>query len=332
MADIPAATWSQTDASNTTASPEGAPEGMAPGGVNNTIRMMMGAIKRWFAWSTPATTAGTADAFTITYTVAPTALVDGMSHVVHFNAAANASATLNVNSLGAVPLHYYTGSAWAAIGAGVITANMVCTVTYNSGAGTYRIYTLPSIVGAAMLAANNAFTGNNSFAGTSDFNGAVTLDAATTITGDLTATAGTNSIKAAMHTDSTATTQSAGNNSTKLATTAYADAAAAAVAIDHAFAYCTISAGTLTVERDVNVSTVVRDSDGHYTVTMSSAMANTDYAVIATAKNADTVGSVVMFEDSAGSRSTTEFKLQAATVGGSVTDPLAFSVVVFEIA
>ncbi len=45
MSDIK--TWSTTAASNNSASPDGAPESMAPSGVNNTIRENMAQVKAW---------------------------------------------------------------------------------------------------------------------------------------------------------------------------------------------------------------------------------------------------------------------------------------------
>lgn len=41
-------TWSTTAASNNSASPDGAPEGMAPSGVNNTIRENMAQVRAWY--------------------------------------------------------------------------------------------------------------------------------------------------------------------------------------------------------------------------------------------------------------------------------------------
>jgi hypothetical protein len=139
MADVSASNWNSTDNSNTDAAPDGAPEGMAPSGVNNGLRAHQGAIKRWYKWSTPATTAGTSTAYTLTYDVAPGALVDGMTHLVQFNATNGAAATLNINSLGAKPLYTYQAAGWAAAPAGVLTANMVSRVAYDSASGTYRV-------------------------------------------------------------------------------------------------------------------------------------------------------------------------------------------------
>ena len=166
MADIPASTWSETDSSNTTASPDGAPEGMAPSGVNNTIRMVMGATKRLYSWLHPKTTAGTSTAYTLSYSVAPAALVDGMSHLVEFDQANGAGATLNVNSLGAKALHYYSAGAWRAVPASLISANQVVRVVYNSSAGSYRMMDLDNRTGAV-----EAFAGSSAPAGTLLCNG-----------------------------------------------------------------------------------------------------------------------------------------------------------------
>lgn len=184
MADVTASTWDQTDADNDTASPSGAPEGMAPSGVNDTIRAMMGAIKRAYVWSnTPTTTAGTSTAYTLSYTVAPAALVDGMLHVVAFNATCGSSPTLNVNSLGATPLHYFTGSTWAVVPSGFIVSDMICPVVYNSGAGTYRILSFPSAAGAVTATGDNTLSGDNNYTGANDFTGGTAL-VATASAGD----------------------------------------------------------------------------------------------------------------------------------------------------
>jgi hypothetical protein len=147
MGDIPASNWNSTDGSNTDAAPDGAPEGMAPSGVNNVLRAHQGAVKRWYKWSTPATTGGTSTAYTITYDVAPGALVDGMTHVVQFNAANGNATTLNINSLGATALHYFSAGSWRAVPAALWAADAVFRVAYNSGAGAYRILDLPDRTG-----------------------------------------------------------------------------------------------------------------------------------------------------------------------------------------
>jgi microcystin-dependent protein len=137
--DIGASNWSETDASNNTPAPDGAPEGMFPSGVNDTLRAVMGATKRWYDWSIPKITGGTSTAYTLAYSVAPGALLDGMVHVVQFNATNGNAATLNVNSLGAIPLHYYSAGAWRAVPAALFDTDTISRVAYNAGVGAYRL-------------------------------------------------------------------------------------------------------------------------------------------------------------------------------------------------
>ncbi len=139
MADIGASNWSETDANNSSAAPDGAPENMAAAGVNDTMRAMMGATKRFYDWSIPKATAGSSTVYTLSYSVAPGALVDGMTHFVVFHAANGAAPTLNVNGLGAVPLHIMGPTAWGAPAAGAIPVNSYALVAYSSSAGTYRL-------------------------------------------------------------------------------------------------------------------------------------------------------------------------------------------------
>lgn len=143
MSDIPNSVWDETDANNTTAAPDGAPEGMAPSGINNVLRAHQGAVKRLYNWLHPKTTAGSAAAYTLSYSVAPGALVDGMSHLVQFHAANSASATLNVNALGAFPLHILKPAGWGVLPANTVIADMICRVVYHGSSGAYRIIAGP---------------------------------------------------------------------------------------------------------------------------------------------------------------------------------------------
>jgi hypothetical protein len=136
MADIAASNWSETDASNTSAAPDGAPEGMAPSGVNNVLRAHQGAEKRfWNKINAVKTTAGTTSAYTLSYDVAPGAYYDGeiLSFVV--NATNAAAATLNVNSLGAIPLRLFGGNLLA----GALLANQIVQARYSTSAGAFDI-------------------------------------------------------------------------------------------------------------------------------------------------------------------------------------------------
>src|SRR5262245_54723583 len=137
--DICTANWNEADASNSAAAPDGAPEGMAPSGVNDVLRAHQGAVKRWYNWTVPKLTGGTAAAYTLTYGVAPSALADGMTHVVQFHAANGSAATLNVNGLGALPIQYYSVGAWRALPLSLFGPDWIAPVTYNASTGAYRL-------------------------------------------------------------------------------------------------------------------------------------------------------------------------------------------------
>jgi hypothetical protein len=145
--DISAANWSEDDNANTAAAPDGAPEGMAPSGVNNVLRAHQGALKRFYNWTNPRITGGSATAYTLSYAVAPGALVDGMTHLVQFHAVNGTGATLNVNGLGAIPIYYYSAGAWRAAPAALWDADEIFRVAYHGSSGVYRILHRPDTTG-----------------------------------------------------------------------------------------------------------------------------------------------------------------------------------------
>jgi microcystin-dependent protein len=137
--DISASNWNEDDNANTTAAPDGAPEGMAPSGVNNVLRAHQGALKRFYNWTIPKITGGSGTAYTLSYAVAPGSLVDGMTHFVQFHAINGTGATLNVNNLGATPIHYHAAGAWRVAPPGLIDTDEACCVAYHSSSGAYRL-------------------------------------------------------------------------------------------------------------------------------------------------------------------------------------------------
>src|SRR6266702_6777139 len=103
MADIQSGTWSPVDASNNAASPNGWTSGsMLPSQVEPTARGMMGAIRRWYDRANGTlTSGGSANAQTLTYAVAPAALVSGDAFVFFPGFTNTGNLTLNINGLGA---------------------------------------------------------------------------------------------------------------------------------------------------------------------------------------------------------------------------------------
>lgn len=100
--------WSELASGNGSNSPDGFPEGMAPGGVNNSAREVMGAVKRWYDRRNPTvSTTGATDSngrcfiYAINYTQAPVQYYHGQVYAFRAHAPCGAGATLNINGLGA---------------------------------------------------------------------------------------------------------------------------------------------------------------------------------------------------------------------------------------
>lgn len=109
MTDI--ASWNKTDGSNTASPPGGAPEGMLPGKVNDTIRAIMGAVARYVADNNAAlSTGGSSNAYTLTPNQAIGAYARGQTFMFLSNHTNTGSATLNVSSLGARSIKTADGS------------------------------------------------------------------------------------------------------------------------------------------------------------------------------------------------------------------------------
>lgn len=97
MSDIGTAAWSETDASNSTPAPQGWPEGMAPSGVNDSGRAMMGATKRfWDRINGTQQTTNVVNAYTLAYSVNDSSLYQGAVYTFRANAANTGAATLDV--------------------------------------------------------------------------------------------------------------------------------------------------------------------------------------------------------------------------------------------
>ena len=105
MSDIETSNWSEAAASNNAAPPNGMPEGMAPSGVNDSGREIMAAIKREWDRSHPTVASGgSANAQTLSYSVNPTALVQGQVYSFIAGFTNTGPASLQVGSLAAKTL------------------------------------------------------------------------------------------------------------------------------------------------------------------------------------------------------------------------------------
>lgn len=130
-------TWSQTAADNDDADGTiNCREGQAPSTINDSMRAIMAAVAKWRDdTSGKLVTAGTASALTLTTNQSFTALSDGITVTVLLGTAVNASATLNVDSLGATAIHGISGTA---VTAGFLAGEMV-TFTYDASATAWVI-------------------------------------------------------------------------------------------------------------------------------------------------------------------------------------------------
>jgi hypothetical protein len=132
MAEISSSTYSETDASNNTASPDGWPEGMAMSGLNNSGRQMMGALKRfWGRIQGAYASTGSSNAYVLTPTVALSAYVTGERYSFRSNFSNTGAATLNISSLGAKTIKKYTASGKADLAADDIRSGQPVTVEYD---------------------------------------------------------------------------------------------------------------------------------------------------------------------------------------------------------
>lgn len=141
MSDLESTNFSGTDANNNAAVPNGFPEGMLPGGVNDAARAFMGAAKRQFdRTSFTLTSAGTSAALTLTPSPAIAGLLNGQMYGFITGTTCIASATLNVNAKGAKKLRKLTAAGtFADVAASDFPAGAYLTVVYNLSADAYII-------------------------------------------------------------------------------------------------------------------------------------------------------------------------------------------------
>lgn len=123
--------WSTTAGSNNSAPPDGAPENMLPGKVNDCMREMMAALAKWFQDSNGSlTSAGGTTAYTLTTNSVHAALSDIPLLVFKVNATNTGTVTLNVDGLGAKP--WRKSAALENYASGELVINQTVVVAYNS--------------------------------------------------------------------------------------------------------------------------------------------------------------------------------------------------------
>jgi hypothetical protein len=131
MPEIGSTTFSQVDASNTGPLP-GLSGTDSANSIDNSVRALMGSIAREWNWRNFTLTAGgTADAKTLTYSVAPVAYYTGQVFSFIANTVNTGTATVNVNSLGAKTIKKDLLGVMTALSAGDMPAGTRVMLAYD---------------------------------------------------------------------------------------------------------------------------------------------------------------------------------------------------------
>lgn len=120
--------WSTTAASNNSASPDGFPEGMAPSGVNDSMREVMAALAKYRSDTDGVNTSSGTDTITLSASRVMTAYTAGDRYCFKAGGTNTGAATLNVDTLGAKSIKRPDGTPLVA---GDITSGMYVDVVYD---------------------------------------------------------------------------------------------------------------------------------------------------------------------------------------------------------
>jgi hypothetical protein len=300
--------WSTTDDSNTDLFPENMPFS----DVNDGGRAIQGAIARWFKDINGGLAAsGSSNAFTVTSNRTIGSLVNGTRLTFVANHSITGAATLNLNGLGAKDIKRFNGSALAS---GDIISGQPVDVIYSSALDDWIMVSAL----AALVGSTHADFGENASPG----------DPAAD-TARLYARDDGSGVTELVWRDSSGTV-----NNLREATQADMEAATSGRFVsprrqaDHPLMPRALGRGAAAggiVGNSFNVASIVRNDTGDYTVTMTDAMPDVDYLVIACMSAASatvhrSVGAAIV--------STTVFTVNVFNDAGSDTDQ-DFSFVVY---
>lgn len=140
MADIQDSGWSEVADQNSATAPNGFPEGMNRRDVNNAAREFMGAVKRMYnrAFATRAATHAV-DTYTVSYTVNPLALTQGLTIAFRADADCAANAKLKVGSLTSANLRKQTGAGLTALASRDVRAGQIVVAVYDTQAAAFIV-------------------------------------------------------------------------------------------------------------------------------------------------------------------------------------------------
>lgn len=258
MTDLISSDWSQLDADNDQPAPNGVNGGYSPSSVAPIIRTIRGSLKRFYDQSNPVfTSTGTGNAFVLTYEAAPAGYSKGIIYRFWAHTTNSGASTLNINSLGARAI--VSGIDGSPMIAGAIVSGRIIEVVYNGTAfellslafttvqqggganqGNSKISLGMSSGNRLLMQADNTDFGDtfpiniNGNATTLATYTPATLPISTPVQTALNLKADASSVQTSLDLKAnlaspaltgtpTAPTQTQGNNSTSLATTAYVD-------------------------------------------------------------------------------------------------------------
>lgn len=148
MPEISSSSFSETDANNNNAPPNGFPEGMAFSGVNDSARAVMAALKRfWNRIQGGYASTNVGNAYSLDYTMDLAVYVTGERYSFRANAANTGAATLNIDGLGGKAIKKMTAAGKADITAGDIQSGQPVTVEYD---GTDMVMVTPAANSASL--------------------------------------------------------------------------------------------------------------------------------------------------------------------------------------
>lgn len=240
--------YSTTPASNNSSPPNGAPEAMAPSAVNDVLREIMADVAVEAQVNAVKVLASVSGTNTITGSMTPDLTAYSAGMIVVLTPAGNntGATTLNIDSLGALDVQKADGDALVS---GDLVSGIPAVLVLDSGADDWILLNPQS-----PLAVNQGGTGVTSSTGT----GSVVLSASPTMSG--TVTGGT---FAGTHTGN-----GSGLTGLEAGDIASGTINAARLPTRFAGAYWSGSDGSL-FATPTNVSGVVRNSTGNYTVSFS---------------------------------------------------------------
>ncbi len=150
MPDFGSSTFSQTDSGNATGTQPSWSGSANPNTIDDAGRALQGAVTREWNWrSFTLTAGGTADAKTLTYSVAPAAYYNGQRFAFIANTTNTGSATLNVNALGAKTIRSMLTGTLTNLASGDMVAGMYVEVAYNTANDCFAWVNQTPVIAAA---------------------------------------------------------------------------------------------------------------------------------------------------------------------------------------